>query len=201
MRRLEEETAAQTAHVGTRPQLFVDDYLVAESQGLTERAHQMTKHPTPVLQAQAPWEQPDRAGLAGPVNATYDADEGLFKLWYYARGTFTAGVLPGVPSFPCYATSRDGIHFERTELGVVEFDGSSANNILQAGRGPGHGMLDCFEMADVEPAEMRFKCAQWTGFDEHGRGGHGVSFSPDGLRWHDYEGNPLIRGPSSRRCD
>ena len=193
-RRLAEQMGEQTASVGTRPQLLVDDYLVSESQGLTEHTHQMAKHPSPVLKAEAAWERPQIAGLAGAVNASYDADEGLFKLWYYARGTFTAGTLPGVPSLSCFATSRDGINFERPELGLMAFDGSTANNILNDDIGPGHGMLDCAEMAGVEPADMRFKSVGWMGFDDSGQGMHGVSFSPDGLRWRTHDGNPVIRG-------
>jgi len=189
-----ERMAEKTAYVGTRPQLFVDGYLVSIRQGLAEQTHQMVKHPGPVLKAEAAWERPEVAGLAGAVNAIYDADEGLFKLWYYARGTFTAGTLPGVPSLSCYATSRDGINFERPELGLTEFDGSTANNILNDDIGPGHGMLDCEEMAGIEPDDMRFKSTRWLGFDDNGYGGHGVTFSPDGLRWRTYEGNPVIRG-------
>ena len=186
--------AERTAYVGTRPQLFVDGHLVSMSQGLTEHTHQMAKHPGPVLKAEAPWERPEVAGLAGAVNAIYDADDGLFKLWYYARRTHTAGSLPGVPGLSCYATSRDGINFERPNLGLTEFNGSTANNILNDGVGPGHGMLDCAEMADVEPADKRFKSVEWMGSDDNGQGMHGASFSPDGLRWRTHDGNPVIRG-------
>jgi len=34
------------------------------------------------------------------------------------------------PAFTCYAESRDGIHWERPELGIVEFNGSKKNNII-----------------------------------------------------------------------
>lgn len=36
----------------------------------------------------------------------YDPDEGLFKMWYSAGETYEPDVV-------CYATSRDGIHFEK----------------------------------------------------------------------------------------
>ena len=32
------------------------------------------------------------------------------------------------------------------------------------------------------------------GRDDSGQGGHGVSFSADGIHWERYEGNPVIRG-------
>ena len=96
--------------VGTRPQLFVDGYLVARSEGLTERLHQVIKHPQPVLTSTAPWENPDRSGLSG-VYALYDTEDKLFKLWYN-----TAPHHPGRPRYSCYATSPDGVNFERPFL-------------------------------------------------------------------------------------
>ena len=32
----------------------------------------------------------------------------------------------------CYAESKDGIHWKKPELGLVEFNGSKANNIVMA---------------------------------------------------------------------
>ena len=211
--------SAKPLQVGTRVQLFVDDYLITESKGLNEHLHAMTKHPTPVLTAEAPWERPAKGGLAGPVNVTYDPATGLTRLWYNTRGTFTAGILPGEPSLACYATSCDGINFERPDLGLVDYDGSTANNILgdrsrpassqmpapapgsPAARrpgagwaGPGHGMLYCPEMSRVEPPDMRYKTAHYMGEDQDGLHTYGVWFSPDGLRWRSFEGNPVLRG-------
>ena len=51
--------------VGTRTQLFVDDFLIAESEGVSERLHAMTRLPEPVLQAAAPWERPAVGGTVG----------------------------------------------------------------------------------------------------------------------------------------
>jgi hypothetical protein len=36
-------------------------------------------------------------------------------------------------AFTCYAKSKDGIHWTRTELGIVEFNGSKTNNIIMSG--------------------------------------------------------------------
>ena len=132
--------------VGTRPQLFLDDYLVAQRSGLEERPHAVTKHPEPVLVATTPWERPGRSGLAGWINAHADREGQRIKLWYYGRGTITAGVSPRAPAYQLYATSTDGIHFERPALDLFSFEGSTQNNILgQAGKDAAdlwHGMLD-----------------------------------------------------------
>lgn len=184
--------------VGTRVQIFVDDYLVAQRDGVTERPHAVTKDPAPVLTASAPWERPAHSGLAGWVNAHYDPDIQRFKLWYYSRGTINAGGSPFQPAYQLYATSADGIHFERPALGLVEHDGSTANNILgQVGAGAPadiwHGMLDCADMAGVEAPEFRYKALRSTGRDAAGYFTHSASFSADGLRWSDAANNPAFR--------
>jgi len=181
--------------VGTRPQLFVDDYLIASSEGLATTLHPMTKHPEPVLQAEAPWERPDVGGLYGVPHALYDADDGLFKLWYRSMGTFPFRNRQKEPTYHCYATSTDGLNWERPNLGLFAYEGSTANNIFSAEGGvPNANLLDCPEMAGLEPPERRYKTSIFLGRDARGYGSHGVSFSADGFHWQPYEGNPVIGG-------
>ena len=52
----------------------------------------------------------------------YDDDFGLYRMWYQGYG--------GSPYTACYATSRNGIFWERPNLGVVEHNGSTDNNIF-----------------------------------------------------------------------
>ena len=188
--------------IGTRSQLLVDDYLIAQSVGITTQLHPMTKQPEPVLKAEAPWERPEVGGLWGIPNVLYDPDEGLFKLWYNTFGTYPARNLQPEPEYACYATSTDGLNWERPDLGLCQYAGSTANNILgdrlrmATGAAPNGGILDCAEMAGLEPPERRYKTCGWLGADAAGRGMHGVSFSPDGLRWQRYEGNPILSGSS-----
>ena len=181
--------------IGTRTQLLVDDYLVAASSGVVEQLHPMEQLPMPVLQAEAAWERPEIGGLWGPVTVHRDPHDGLFRMWYASYGAFPAFGRRLGAMLPCYATSTDGLHWERPNLGLFQYEGSTANNILpRTGGSPGHGMLDCAEMAGIEPPEMRYKSDFWVGRDDDGWGGHGVSFSSDGLHWYPYEHNPVIRG-------
>jgi len=55
-------------------------------------------------------------------------DGDIYRMYY--RGATWPGV--GVPYqfYLCYAESDDGINWRRPELGLVEFDGSTRNNIL-----------------------------------------------------------------------
>ena len=184
--------------IGTRSQLFLDDYLIAASDGVEVQLHPMTKHPEPVLHAAAPWERPEVGGLWGPVHAHFDPIEQAFKLWYSSMGAYPADRSRRDPTYRCLVTSPDGLNWERPNLGLFEYAGSTRNNIFTDQADVGHGMLDCPEMAGVEPPERRYKAAGWGGFDDRRIAQVNVYFSPDGLRWQPYGGNPVLRG---RRLD
>ena len=82
----------------------------------------------------------------------------------------------------CYAVSKDGIHWEKPELGLVEFDGNKKNNIVMRGyhfkgvfTGPhGAGVFKDLHESDLAKRyKMFFKGSKMT-----------VAFSPDGLHWN-----------------
>ena len=109
----------------------------------------------PVLLPDRPWEA---GGIVGDSSVTVMEDEGLYKLWYEvnvplpAPGQRKAGrsglslaetgrmdkktlldCFSATHYMLCYATSKDGIHWEKPNLGVYKFGGSSKNNIVMAG--------------------------------------------------------------------
>ena len=71
------------------------------------------------LQAENHWEQ---GGLQYPQVLL---DEGRYRLWYW-----TTGAAEGAFRLHAYAESPDGFSWERPELGLVEYEGSTANNLL-----------------------------------------------------------------------
>ncbi len=81
----------------------------------------------------------------------------------------------------CYAVSKDGVNWEKPDLGLVEFNGSKHNNIVDL---PQDGSKDAaaviYEPEECDP-EKRFKLAFET--VSNGRNTFCVAFSPDGLRW------------------
>jgi len=123
------------------------------------------------------------------ANVLYDEDEGIYKCWYSpfivdnsAKG-MTLEERKQTPYEPphdremgvCYATSNDGINWEKPELGLIEFEGNRKNNIVYRGL---HGAGIFKDSRETDPAK-RFKL---FGRDE--KSPHlGVAFSPDGLRW------------------
>ena len=85
----------------------------------------------------------------------------------------------------CYAESRDGLHWERPNLGLYEFEGSKDNNILF---GPRDRAWDnFFVMKDENPAclpEEKYKAtALWQ--DDRGPRGYGLMclVSSDGIHF------------------
>ena len=139
----------------------------------------------------------------------YDADEKLFKMWYGALEMKYQAPAPPYSRYdnllraanyserfqPCYATSRDGLRWERPSLGLVEYNGSKDNNLLPAVRGMEYFLGSIYKDARETNPERRYKTVGYWN-DKAGNIGVGVSFSPDGLRWTSYSGNPVVRDTS-----
>ena len=146
-------------------QLFVDDYGIESMRGLTRTMHRVTKYPdNPLLKPERSWEG---ESIYISNSTIYDSQERLFKMWYQA-GEYT-----------CYATSQDGIHWHRPNLGLVEFDDSTDNNIVE-----GQAMQLVYE--PLAPSKQRYKTLSWN----HERGYHAL-FSEDGLVWTFQQDTPL----------
>lgn len=93
-------------------QLFVDDFLIAETT-LSRTYHAArVRSESPVLVPDTEQELDNGyCPSAAPFNdgVWYDAEEGLFKMWY----------MPGFLRGVALATSKDGIHWERPDLDVI----------------------------------------------------------------------------------
>lgn len=79
-----------------------------------------SSQPCPGIAPARPWEE----GPLGLGHVLFDEEDGFFKAW-------TTCSAQG-QSFRCYLQSRDFENWERPELGVVEFAGSRANNLIVA---------------------------------------------------------------------
>lgn len=98
----------------------------------------------PIFAFDRPWEKGD------PAWAQVMHDEGRYRLWY--------GIVnERVPQreLLCYAESDDGLTWRKPELGIVELDGSRANNVVYAGAGAVHF---CVVKSSREAPEQRYRC-------------------------------------------
>jgi len=110
--------------IGSRLELFVDKYLVDRLEGDAELyVHKPRGHEV-VLADDTPWES-STAYFA----ALRDGD--LFRMYYRGFHHGTGEQALGEPM--CYAESRDGVNWVKPDLGLFEFEGSPANNIVLGG--------------------------------------------------------------------
>lgn len=162
--------------IGTRRELFVDDFLIdGMSGGVERRLH----HPQPreiVLKLDHPWE--------GQTSAYFATVQDGDRILMYYRGEVSSGSDGQVC---CVAESRDGIHFERVRAELFEFEGSKDNNIIWKGVGA-HNFTPFLDTnPDAKPNE-KFKA---VGYSHHGQG-LGVFASPDGIHWRELLDRPAI---------
>jgi len=176
-----EETAAKSSVKRTRF-LVLDSRIIetAENAKLALGKPVKSKH-NPLMAEDKPWEKRFDNLYA---NVIYDQEDRLYKCWYspFIVDNSAAGMtLPqrretryrpprGREMAICYAVSKDGIRWEKPQLGLVEFEGSKQNNILW--RGP-HGAGVFKDLRDPDPAR-RYKA-----FFQ----GVAVAFSADGIHW------------------
>ena len=118
--------ATEPIDIGSRLELMVDDYLIQRITGGAElRLHRPTERER-VFVHDVPWE-----GNRTLYHTVFQEGD-LYKMYY--RGSQIDLPDSGNYSIPydviCYAESKDGIHWKRPELGLVEFKGSKKNNII-----------------------------------------------------------------------
>ena len=96
------------------------------------------------LHKERPWEQEANMRLVTLLH-----EEGRYRLWYVSNKLGVIG-----ESYVCYAESDDGFTWERPELGLVEYEGSTQNNIITAG---GTHHLHSLFVDPIAPPEERYK--------------------------------------------
>lgn len=159
--------------IGDRAELFVDKTLVAHSDGIAFQLHPGKKHDrNPLIRADRPWED-WRVNHFG--TAMYDEQERRFKIWYIGDHCES---FPDLATF--YATSSDGLAWEKTNLGIIKSQlGADTNAVIE------HCLTANIyqDLAEIDPAR-RYKCIQLDYRFRLGKvGGAHALISPDGLRW------------------
>ncbi|MBN2308740.1 MAG: hypothetical protein JXR94_07195 [Candidatus Hydrogenedentes bacterium] len=150
-------------------QLFVDDFLVADTS--LERVHHAATYwpDNPVLAPDRPWENksssadhPAPTAMVFSDGVFYDPQDELFKMWYMA----------GYCDATAYATSTDGIRWTKRALDVAE----GTNLVETTRRDSGTVWLD---LAESDPAK-RFKMVLYTLESDRRLA---LSYSADGIHW------------------
>src|SRR5687768_4694346 len=79
---LRDAMALRPFEIGARPQLALAPDLRDSPRAARRCLRLVSKHPTPVLAPEPPWEGPGRGALWGPLHAERDAETGRVGLWY-----------------------------------------------------------------------------------------------------------------------
>lgn len=157
--------------LGSRLELFVDDFLLERLEGAELRLNKPRVEEV-ALVLDAPWE-----GNTSAYASVLQTPEGFF-MYYRASGDI--GVSQ--PEVTCVATSPDGLHWSRPELGLYEAAGTRANNIILMGEEACHNFAPFYDTNPACPPEQRYKALggstrAWQGHDL-------IAYvSADGLHW------------------
>jgi hypothetical protein len=175
--------AAEPIDIGSRLELFVDDYLIDRLSGDAQlRLHKPEAKEVAIV-TDKPWE----GNTCGFYTIFQDGD--LYRMYYRATNHDVLIGQSTHPEFTCYAESRDGIHWTKPELGLFEFQGSKQNSIVWDGVGT-HAFTPFKDANPDCPPEAKYKALGVTlnvpnspvpvSRDEHGL----YAFqSPDGIHW------------------
>lgn len=175
--------AADPVDIGSRRELFVDDVLIDRLSGARRVLHRPTRREA-VFVHDAPWEG------SGSGYHTVFRDGDLYRLYYrgshleVSKGKLSTGRHE---PFYCYAESRDGIHWKRPDLGIVEFQGAKKNNIILKGLGT-HNFTPFKDSNPNVPAAQRYKAIGGT----QREGGLFAFQSADGIHWSLMRKQPVI---------
>ena len=185
-------------------QLFVDDYWVAEAKGVERRLQKPVRREVAIA-VDRPWERPSPEwtrkveeahgpGRRLPRLSPYTTvvkDGDLYRMWYRCADYYIV-----IPPLHAYAESADGVHWEKPDLGLIEYEGSKHNNIVWMG--PGYDMGVFLDRNPDAAADARYKAVSVDVLrDSEGAVEDALlaMASPDGLRWRLMQREPVMSDP------
>ena len=166
--------AEEPIDVGSRRQLFVDGHLIASLDGVRQVLHHPVRREVAIA-AEHPWEK------YGVSYLVAFPDGGKFRAWYRVdAAAFGKGKRRAMTA---YAESDDGIHWRKPKLGIIEFEGSTENNLVWDGAAG--NMAPFRDDNPTCPPEEKYK-AIVRAADVF------ALVSPDGLHWRQAGDRPLF---------
>lgn len=169
--------------LGTRRELFVDDFLIDRMDRCELRLHQPEKREIAMV-FDRPWE-----GNSCGYATTVFHDGTQYRMYYLARHHNWGGeqIKTSHPDYVAYAESQDGIAWTRPDLGLVDFKGSKTNNLLP------EMVFPFFDTNPKAAPDARYKaitCKEGAGL--FGQGSVWFWKSADGIHWTRLAEEPLL---------
>ena len=106
--------------IGSRRELFVDNFLIERLNGARLKLHE-PKPAGVAIRYDSPWEGHPDLPLSFYTTVLKDGD--TFRIYY--RGAYDPLIVNN-----CYAESVDGVSWSKPKLGLVDVGGSTANNVI-----------------------------------------------------------------------
>ena len=163
-----------------------DDHSIPFTRNLSLTMVEPGKHPSNPVVARGPEGTPDAFGVQ--FYGSVVRDEGRFKMWYVAADPDLA-TQPHAPHVwrPAYAESKDGVHWTKPELGLVDYRGRRDNNLVCVDPAP-VSMINLKVLVEPEDPDptRRYKMTAhtwWIDGDKKGRSTLCPLVSADGLCW------------------
>ncbi|MBI5687092.1 MAG: hypothetical protein HZC54_18635 [Verrucomicrobia bacterium] len=160
-----------------------DSVAIPFSQNLRLEMRSPTRHPAnPVVQRGKPG-TPDAFGVQ--FYGSVIREGGKFRMWYVAFDDDTENKVASARWRAAYAESRDGLHWTKPNLGLVEYRGNKNNNLILTDPAPlGFVNLKVLSDPDDPDPARRYKISTHVYFRNSRRLGTLAPFaSADGLRW------------------
>ncbi len=158
-----------------QPQLFLDDELIGSAFRLQRKIHPPLMMPEPILKPEKPWEL-NAVTLYGTV--VQDPESGLYRMYY---NSFAKSAGRTIRNCVCMAVSKDGLHWDRPNLGIISYEGSRDNNIILEPP-EGYVFIDSptiiYEIEEPNP-KKRYKLSACVAMQDK----MFCAFSEDGIHW------------------
>lgn len=181
--------------IGTRRELFVDDHLIDQQQGVSLQLHR----PVPreiALSADRPWE----GVLSGYGTVLRDGE--TLRLYYKGAPNLQDPEESEPIIRICLAESRDGIHWQRPELDVEEFQGQKTNVVFHGfddDKKGVHGFTPFIDANPDCPPDQRYKAVGGCRYAT--KGNLYAMVSADGIHWSRFGEEPVLRNPDHGKFD
>ena len=171
----------------TGKQLFIDEEVIASRERVMAVMNPAVKYyGNPLIVADRPWEHSMIYVYKGTV--LWEPDEAIYKMWYQI---YTPDA--GEPYTVAYATSADGLTWEKPALGIIDYQGRKDNNLVFTGNKYAANVNVFKDTRDPDPTRL-YKNLYWDSGATGGADGICVAFSPDGLLWTPAAENPVLMG-------
>ena len=177
--------------IGTRRELFVDDFLIDEVVGPIEFRLHSPEAREVSLGCDRPWEG------RGCGYVTVTRDESGYRLYYKAWDLDVSGgkAVEHDPMRICLATSDDGKNWQRPNLDLYETGRFPGNNIVFMGDDAQTGAHGFAPFRDTNPHCAPEATWKAVGAPHNSRKGLWAMQSLDGIHWEMMRDEPIIVGP------